>query len=82
MHGPRPPDTLARSSIDVLIRPDDLKAIVRSAMPAFPHEYQSDLFVKYTGDFIDRLPAALMRFDDSFYEVGTYLHKYFRWSTA
>ncbi len=69
-----------QKQIDAIVLSDDLKMIIKKVMPEYQHEYQNDLFLKYTDDFIARLPTAFSKFDDNFYEVGSYLYKYFQWS--
>lgn len=69
-----------QKKIDSIFFSSDLMTEIHKAMPSYQHQYQADLFLKYTADFIKRLPSAFKRFDDNFYEVGTYLHKYFQWS--
>ena len=69
-----------QKKIDDIFFSNRLRSVVMKIMPLYKHQYQADLFLKYTDDFISRLPAAFKQFDDSFYEAGTYLNKYFRWS--
>ncbi len=69
-----------RRKVDTIVFPSNLMVMVNKIMPSYPHQYQVDLFQKYTADFIGRLPSAFEKFDHNFYEVGTYLHKYFQWS--
>lgn len=71
-----------QKKIDAIIfsNRNNLKTVINKAMPAYQHQYQADLFLKYTDDFIRRLPNTYIKFDDRFYEVGTYLYKYFQWS--
>ena len=69
-----------QKKIDDIVFSSELKSVIMKIMPLYKHQYQTDLFLKYTDDFINTLPVAYKKFDDSFYEVGTYLYKYFRWS--
>lgn len=69
-----------QKKIDEIIFSSKLRSVVTKIMPLYKHQYQADLFLKYSEDFISKLPAAYKQFDDNFYEVGTYLYKYFRWS--
>ncbi len=69
-----------QKKIDEIIFSDDLMSTILKVMPSYEHQYQKDLFKKYNADFIKRLPKAFINFDDNFYEVGTYLYKYFQWS--
>ncbi|MEI6949880.1 hypothetical protein V9K67_22020 [Paraflavisolibacter sp. H34] len=70
-----------QKKIDAIIFPNDLKSLMIKVMPSYKYQYQSDLFLKYTDDFITQLPAAFIKFDDNFYKLGTYLRKYFQWSS-
>lgn len=69
-----------QKKVEAIIFSDDLKMVIKKAVPNYQHEYQNDLFLEYTDVFIMRLPAAFTKFDDNFYEVGSYLNKYFHWS--
>ena len=69
-----------QEKIDAILFSRDLKLLITGIKPSYQHQYQTDLFLKYISDFIMRLPAAYKKFDDSFYDVGTYLYKYFKWS--
>lgn len=66
--------------IDTIVFSNDLQTVINKIMPSHQHQYQVDLFLKYSNDFIGTLPAAFKKFDDNFYEVGTYLYKNFQWS--
>jgi hypothetical protein len=66
--------------IDEIVFSDVLKMEVKRIMPDYQYGFQKDLFLKYTDDFITRLPDVFSKFDDNFYEVGSYLYKYFQWS--
>ena len=65
---------------DAIVFSSDFMTVVHRIMPSYHHQYQADLFLKYTTDFIRRLPSEFKNFNDNFYEVETYLHKYFQWS--
>jgi hypothetical protein len=69
-----------QKKIDAIVFSSDLMTVIHRIMPSYQHQYQTDLFLKYTTDFIRRLPSAFKKFDDNFYEVGTFLQKYFQWS--
>lgn len=69
-----------QKKIDEIVFSDDLKIMMKNVMPEYDHEHQKGLFLKYTNDFVKRLPTAFANFNDNFYEVGTYLYKYFQWS--
>ncbi len=69
-----------KKKIDDIILSNKLHSVVSKIMPLYKNQYQADLFLKYTDDFISKLPASFKQFDDNFYEAGTYLQKYFRWS--
>lgn len=69
-----------QKKIDAIVFSSDLMMVIYKVMPSYRHQYQSDLFMKYTADFLKRLPTAFKKFNDNFYEVGTYLHRYFQWS--
>lgn len=71
-----------QKKIDTIVFSGELMTAIQKVMPSYQHQYQTDLFMKYTTDFIRRLPTAFKQFDDNFYEVGTYLHKYFQWSNS
>jgi hypothetical protein len=43
-------------------------------------ESQLILLRSYLSDFIKGIPGSLIRFNDSFYESGSFLKKYFSWS--
>ncbi|MEO6136464.1 MAG: hypothetical protein ABIP35_14995 [Ginsengibacter sp.] len=66
--------------IDEIAFSDDLKMMMKKVMPDYQYEHQKDLFLKYTDDIVKRLPILFTNFDDNFYEVGSYLYKYFQWS--
>ncbi len=66
--------------IEKILYSDNLRSQINNVMPSYKHQYQTDLFLKYTDDFVKRLPSAFNRFDDNFYEVGSYLYKFFQWS--
>lgn len=68
-----------QKKIDTIVFSDNLMSTILNAMPSYKHQYQADLFKKYAEDFVKGLPTAFKKFDDNFYEVGTYLYKYFQW---
>ena len=69
-----------QKNIDDIFYANKLRTVVTKIMPLYKHQYQADLFLKYADEFISKLPAAFKQFDNNFYEVGTYLQKYFRWT--
>ena len=71
-----------QKKINDIVYSNELSALIKKIMPSHQYQYQTDLFLKYTDDFINRLPTSFKYFDDDFYELGTYLHKYFRWSNS
>ena len=70
-----------QKKIDDIVFSTDLRLAMKKAIPLYKHQHQADLFIKYTDEFISALPTAYNFFDDKFYEAGTYLHKYFQWSS-
>lgn len=69
-----------QKKIDAIVFSNNLMTVIKKVIPTYQHEHQAHLFLKYSEDFVRRLPSAFKKFDDNFYEVGTYLHKYFQWS--
>ena len=59
--------------------PEFLTEYIYITKPKYQHQYQTDIFMKYSTEFIKMLPGSFDKFTTNFYEVGTYLHKYFRW---
>lgn len=65
---------------DKIASTESLKLKLNRVNLYFQHQYQLDLFRLYVGEFVELILNSLQLFDDNFYEVGTYLHKYFQWS--
>lgn len=59
---------------------DSVMNVIKEVMPNYQHQYQTDLFLLYTSEFINKLPSSFAAFDSDFYEIGTYLHNIFQWS--
>jgi len=69
-----------QQQLDETVSTKSLKLKLGRVTLHFQHQYQRDLFGLYAGEFVELIPNSLQLFNDNFYEVGTYLHKYFRWS--
>ena len=65
--------------IEKIFSTDKLNLLVMNTCPEYKYFYQKDIFLKYSKEFIDSLPQAIDNFDYNFYQMGTYLHKYFTW---
>src|SRR5690606_8972475 len=53
--------------------------VVINACPTYKYQYQKDVFLKWTKEFINTIPEAFDIYDSNFYQVGTYLQGYFKW---
>jgi hypothetical protein len=71
-----------QKKIDDIVFSDNLMSSIRRIKPPYKHQYQSDLFLKYTSDFVEYVPLAFQRFEADFYHVGDYLHRFFKWSST
>lgn len=69
-----------QKKIDEIVFPEELILTVNGVMPLYEHQHQRDLFLYYVSEFVNRLPSVYKKFDNNFYEVGTYLYKFFQWS--
>ena len=69
-----------QKKIDALVSTKTLESKMAYIKPDFKYQYQFDLYESYHQEFVRLISSSLSIFDDNFYEVGTYLHKFFQWS--
>jgi len=66
--------------VEKVFLPNNVINCVLTAQPNYMYWHQSDIFSKYIHEFIELLPSAFSKFDTEFYELGSFLHRYFKWS--